>query len=81
MRGGKRPLVVEVTSSIDDEAGLVVPIPTCACVKVDTNSNKIKRMVFITVLKYFFDSKVTLFKESYKKIIRDLFPRISTFLN
>jgi hypothetical protein len=51
MRGGKRPLVVEVTSSIDDEAGLVVPIPTCACVKVDTNSNKIKRMVFITVLK------------------------------
>jgi hypothetical protein len=71
MRGGKRPLVVEVTSSIDDEAGLVVPIPTCACVKVDTNSNKIKRMVFITVLKYFsLTLKLHYLKKATKNIIR-----------
>jgi hypothetical protein len=30
MRGGKNPLVVEVTSSAADACGVVVPIPTWA---------------------------------------------------
>jgi hypothetical protein len=30
IRGGKSPLVVEVTSNAADACGVVVPIPTCA---------------------------------------------------
>ena len=39
IRGGKKPLLVEVTSNIDEEAGEEVPIPTCAWILFAAHSN------------------------------------------
>ena len=52
--GGKSPLVVEVTSSIDDVDGLFVPIPTCACAKAAVHSSKIKKTFFFMLVVLFF---------------------------
>jgi hypothetical protein len=46
MRGGKNPLVVELTSSCADAAGVVVPIPTrCAPAMLINNKAIIKKTV------------------------------------
>jgi hypothetical protein len=40
MRGVSRPLEVELNSSTDDAAGVVVPIPTWAMDVADVSKNK-----------------------------------------
>jgi hypothetical protein len=53
IRGGKKPWFVEDTSSLAEEAGDVVPTPTCACVNVDaTKNNKPIKIDFLKVCMY-----------------------------
>ena len=52
-RGGKKPWFVEDTSSFAEEAGDVVPTPTCACVNVTvTKSKKLIKIDFLEVCMY-----------------------------
>jgi hypothetical protein len=48
--GGKNPLVVLLTSNCADAAGVVVPMPTCACIAVVVNSKKESKKYFINIV-------------------------------
>ena len=51
--GGKNPFVVELTSNCADALGVIVPTPTCACVKVvATKSNKPIKIDFLELFIY-----------------------------
>jgi hypothetical protein len=49
-RGGKKPFEVLFTSSIAEESGEIVPIPTCAFIDIVTINSKQKTKIDLIVV-------------------------------
>lgn len=54
MRGGKKPLFVELTSNFAEASGVVVPIPVCAFNKL--NIKVAKNSIISFFILYFFNT-------------------------